>query len=200
MQATKTALDYIDSWPQFVESAYDTNPELRTKDSLLAFLDDTENSFANRTMTPGNHSWLDIAQFHTTHLRSLAGHMTTEFQARGKTGFWSKLHAVDNVVWSLVSLVPVRAIGAVFFFRGTKLDPEERMVYLGYRRRAEDSLARAEQLSPEIGRQMAAFYSDNSAFWQSLDALTEIVDSNVFSAGDRLVSRRKLCFQMNNKS
>lgn len=134
--------------------------------------------------------WKDAVkaiQFYSIAVRSVAGHTTAELQIRGKPGFRSKMHAVDCVLWSFVSLAPVRAIGAVFFFRGTKLCPAERAIYLGYRRRSDCSLACGERYNAEIARQRAAWLDDNPEFWHSLQALTDIVDLNSPSAGDRFV-------------
>jgi len=128
-----------------------------------------------------------MVQFYSTAARSLAGHTTVELQTRGKHGYWSKMHAVSCVLWSLASLLPVRAIGVVFFCGGTKLAPAERTAYLSYRRRVEDSLACGVLFSPEIGRQRAVSLSENAEFWQSLDALTDIVDGNIPADDDRLV-------------
>ena len=132
--------------------------------------------------------WLNTVQFYSTSVRSLGKHMTGELLTRGQPGFWSKLHSVDCVLWSLASLVPVRAIGAVFFFRERKLSAVERIAYLSYRRVAEDSLACGEQFNSEIFRQRAASLRDNAEFWQSLNDLTKIVDKNIPSDGDRLVN------------
>ena len=108
-------------------------------EKFSTFLIDAGQRFPNHTATSADN-WLDMVQFYSTVVRSLAGHTTVELRTRGKPGLWSKMHAVDCVLWSLVSLVPVRAIGAVYFFRGTRLGPAERAVYLGYRRRTDESL------------------------------------------------------------
>ena len=152
------------------------------------FLTDAGQRFSNQSATSAE-DWLDVVQFYSTVVRRLAGRTTVELRTRGMPGFWSKLHAVDCVLWSLVSLVPVRAIGAVYFFRGTKLCPTERAVYVGHRRRMEDYLMCGEQFNPEIGRQRAASLSDNVEFWQSLESLTDILDLNIPSGGDRLVKK-----------
>ena len=188
-QAAETALDQVDSWPQFTTNAYERNPELRTKDAFLAFLEGAVQRFSNHSAT----DWLDMVQFYSTAARSLAGHTTVEMQTRGKQGYWSKMHAVNCVLWSLASLLPVRAIGVVFFCGGTKLASAERAAYLSYRRRVEDSLACGVLFSPEIGRQRAVSLSENAEFWQSLDALTDMVDSNIPANEDRLVKLEINC-------
>jgi len=181
------SLDRIDSWPQFAANAYEQNPELRTKETFLSFLNEScRQRFSSQSATSAK-DWLEILQFYSTAARSLAGHTTVELQTRGRPGYWSKMHSVDCVLWSLVSLAPVRAIGAVFFFRETKLDPTEWAIYLSYRRRHDDNLACGELFNEEIGRQRARSLSDNAEFWQSLHALTDIVDTNIPSVGDRLV-------------
>jgi len=91
------------------------------------------------------------------------------------------------LLWTLVSLGPVRAFGAVFFFRGIELEREERMMYVGYRRRALDGLVCGSRFNDEIGRQRTASFRENAKFWSSLHALRRMVDLNVPSQGRRLV-------------
>ena len=177
-------MNRLDGWPQFSSRAYEENAELRSKEAFLAFLDESEQRFANRTLA---NDWLQIVEFYTTDLQRLADHTTTQLHMRGMPGFWSKLHAIDCVLHTRTSLAPVRAIGSVFFFRGRTLNPAERTVYLSYRRRTDEGLACGELFNPEIGRQRAALVRNNAKFWRSLNALTDIVDMNVYSGSDRSV-------------
>ena len=186
----------VDGWPQFSASAYDENPELRDKEAFLAFLDETERRFVNRT-SPGDWlrspgDWLGIVEYYSTEMRRVVGHTAAELRSRGTPGFRSKLDAVDCLLAARISLAPVRATGSVFFFRGTTLDPAERPVYVSYRRRTDDGLACGELFSPEVGRQRAALTRDNAKFWQSLKALTDMVDLNAYSGSDRLVEALQL--------
>jgi len=187
-QATKTALDHVASWPQFNEDAYKQNPELHSKETFISLLGDFEQRLSNDSTTSANH-WLEIVQFYLTTVRSLAGHVTVQLQVRAQPGYWSKIHAVDCILWSLVSLMPVRAIGAIYFFRATRLTAAQRTAYISYRRTAQHALLCSERFNAEVGRQRALSLSDNDEFWQSLHSLMDIVDRNsIPSSDDRCVN------------
>ena len=160
-QTTKAALERVDSWPQFAADAYDQNPELRSAERFSAFLRrETERHLSNHTTANSADDWLDAVQIYWTAVRQLAGRTTAELQTRGKPGFWAKTYAVDCLLWSLASLIPVRAVGAAVFFGGTKLRPAEKTIYLSYRRRTEDGLA-----CGELSRPMNHLAAGPRRFW-----------------------------------
>ena len=87
---------------------------------------------------------------------------------------------------SQILAVPVRAIGAVYFFRGgSRLSRGERAVYVAQRFRAEDSLACGQLFSAEVGRQKTASLRDDAEFWQSIETLTDMVNFNSSTSADR---------------
>jgi len=67
---------------------------------FLAFLDESERRFANRTSAA---DWVEIVEFYSTDVRRLVAHTSSELQVRGMPGFWSKLAALDCLLAAQVS-------------------------------------------------------------------------------------------------
>jgi hypothetical protein len=183
-----SVLTNLHSWPVPTISAVGSQQlrlrEVRSKNDFMSFLGQHQAQQAELLQSLSNRSDTEElgftnVLFYQGVIENLALSVTSAVQSRAYPGFMSKAYAVDCLLSSAVSLTPVRALGAVFYFRGSPLDGQEFATYIAYSQLFKSTLVESSDIDSEVSRTMTSAINGVNSFIKSLAAVIDEIDARM---------------------
>lgn len=197
MQGTVSVLNSLHYWPVPVISGVDglqpTPVEIRSKEEFILFLGQhqaRQTELFQSLSNSSNSEELGFSNvlFYINVIENLASSVTSAVQSRAYPGFLPKAYAVDCLLSSVVSLTPVRALGAVYYFRGSSLTGQEFATYVAYSRLVQETLIESSEVDSEVSQTIKSSIYSIDHFIMSLDAITDEIGAKMKYVPNRSVT------------